>query len=62
MAQIRTSLLALGISLVAVPALAGGVAIDLPRLTFPTPQTETSRDCMAIALPGAPATCEATLN
>lgn len=33
----------------AAPAVAGGFSIDLPRITFPTPQPDASRDCQSPA-------------
>lgn len=54
------TLAALTPGLFAVPALAGGISFDLPRLEFPAPATagaDTSRDCTRSLLPGAPETC-----
>lgn len=54
MTHIRTALTALAFGLAALPALAVGNSFDLPRLEFPAPGTETSRDCATVAVPGAP--------
>lgn len=65
MTSARTTLAALAFGLVALPALAGGIAIDLPRLDFPAPTTsgaDTSRGCTLPLLPGAPATCAPAAN
>ncbi len=57
MTYIRATFAALAFGLMALPAMAGGISFDLPRLDFPAPSTETSRDCGALALPGAPQPC-----
>jgi hypothetical protein len=57
MTQIRATLAALAFGLAAQPVLAGGIPFDLPRLDFPAPSADTSRDCTAAPLTGAPATC-----
>lgn len=31
------------------PAFAGGISFDLPRLDFPAPQPDASRDCQSPA-------------
>lgn len=31
------------------PAFAGGLGFDLPRLDFPAPQPQTTRDCASTA-------------
>lgn len=49
MKRISLSLAAVTALLAAAPAIAGSFAIDLPRLTFPAPQPETSRDCVSTA-------------
>jgi hypothetical protein len=33
--------------LAAAPAFAGGIVFDIPRLDFPAPQPEITRDCQA---------------
>lgn len=33
----------------AIPAHAGGMSFDLPRLDFPAPQPDASRDCASLA-------------
>lgn len=33
----------------AAPAFAGGFTVDLPRLDFPLPQPDASRDCQSPA-------------
>ncbi len=40
-------------TLTAIPALAGGIAIDLPRLDFPTQGAEVTRDCVTLLQPGS---------
>jgi hypothetical protein len=45
MTRIRMSLTALAFGLVAMPALAGGIAFDLPRLDFPAPTPDATRAC-----------------
>ncbi|SPH16689.1 hypothetical protein DEA8626_00200 [Defluviimonas aquaemixtae] len=47
MEHLRTAIFALALGLLAAPALAGGVSFDLPRLDFPAPAPETTRDCAA---------------
>lgn len=47
MKHIRTTITALAFGLLTAPAFAGGVSFDLPRLDFPTPTPETTRDCAA---------------
>lgn len=42
----------------ALPAHAGGISIDLPRLDFPAPQPDASRDCASPAT--VTTTCAAT--
>lgn len=54
MKMIPLSLLVAATLFGALPAQAGGIAIDLPRLDFPAPQPDASRDC------GAPATVTIT--
>ncbi|OYX44910.1 MAG: hypothetical protein B7Z02_03585 [Rhodobacterales bacterium 32-67-9] len=60
MAYIRATFIALAFGLVALPAVAGGISFDLPRLDFPAPGTDTSRDCTAVTLPGGTQTCAQT--
>ncbi len=60
MTHIRATLTALAFGVVALPAFAGGIPFDLPRLDFPAPGTETSRDCATVAAPGAPRACAPT--
>ena len=60
MTHIRATLIALAFGVAALPALAGGFSFDLPRLDFPAPGTETSRDCAPVANPGAPLACVPT--
>lgn len=57
MTHSRATLTALAFGLVALPALAGGISFDLPRLDFPAPETETSRDCVTVAVPGGTLSC-----
>ena len=45
MTVLRTTFLAAFLGLAAVPALAGGIVIDLPRLEFPT-GAEVTRGCI----------------
>lgn len=59
MKTLRAPIVALCLSLVALPAAAGGISFDLPRLDFPAPGADTSRDCMLPILPGAPHPCAA---
>lgn len=33
----------------AIPAQAGGISFDLPRLDFSAPQPDASRDCASLA-------------
>ncbi|HQU66828.1 MAG TPA: hypothetical protein PLI43_01385 [Albidovulum sp.] len=42
----------------AIPAHAGGISFDLPRLDFPAPQPDASRDCASLAT--VTATCAPT--
>ena len=53
MTSLRTLFLAISLGLTAIPAAAGGITFDLPRLTFPQPQPDVTRDCapMTICLP-----------
>jgi hypothetical protein len=51
MTQIRMTLTALALGLTAAPAFAGGVAIDLPRLQFPTDDAGTTRGCQSVTSP-----------
>ena len=37
----------------AVPAAAGSVAFDLPRLDFPAPGADTTRACQVLTSPAA---------
>ncbi len=37
----------------AVPAAAGGIAFDLPRLDFPAPGADTTRACPVLTSPAA---------
>lgn len=62
MKTFRTPIVALCLSLAALPAAAGGISFDLPRLDFPAPGTDTSRDCPLPLLPGAPHPCAASGN
>ena len=62
MNRIRVILTAVSLGIVALPAAAGGISFDLPRLEFPAPGTETSRDCVAPLLPGSPAACAECAN
>ncbi|MEZ5779133.1 MAG: hypothetical protein R3E44_12310 [Paracoccaceae bacterium] len=57
MTHIRTSLTALALGLVAAPAFAGGIVMDFPRLIYPAPDSQTTRDCAAVTAPGLPSTC-----
>ncbi|MCB2129634.1 MAG: hypothetical protein KDE03_11270 [Rhodobacteraceae bacterium] len=41
----------------AIPAMAGGLSFDLPRLQFPAPETGTTRACTPVATPGHPGDC-----
>ncbi len=63
------TLAALGLGLAALPALAGGIAPDLPRLEFPAPVAapgttgaDATRGCTLPLLPGAPAACASAAN
>ena len=51
----RRVILALALTLTAVPAIAGGVSVDLPRLSWPQDnQTTTStKGCDAATQPGS---------
>lgn len=60
MAHIKATFIALVFGLVAAPAIAGSFSFDLPRLDFPAPGTDTSRDCTAVVLPGGTQTCAQT--
>ncbi|MFN6952172.1 MAG: hypothetical protein ACK4NE_06225 [Albidovulum sp.] len=62
MTTLRIPPLALCLCLAAVPAAAGGISFDLPRLTFPAPQADTSRDCTPPLLPGAAQPCARSGN
>ncbi|WP_413864255.1 hypothetical protein [Albidovulum sp.] len=62
MTSFRAPIVALCMSLAALPAAAGGISFDLPRLEFPAPAPATSgadasRDCTLPLLPAAPDTC-----
>ncbi len=37
----------------ATPTLAGGFSFDLPRLDFPAPRPETTRDCQMTTTTGS---------
>ena len=37
----------------ATPTLAGGFSFDLPRLDFPAPRPETTRDCQTMTTTGS---------
>ncbi|WP_347312340.1 hypothetical protein [Defluviimonas sp. SAOS-178_SWC] len=62
MTHIRTTLAALAFGLIAIPVTADAMSFDLPRLNFPAPGTETSRDCTMVAVPGGPNSCTPTAN
>lgn len=47
MSPLRTTLLALALGFAALPVAAGGIAFDLPHLTFPAPHPDVTRDCAA---------------
>lgn len=51
MTRIRMILTALLLGLIAAPALAGGIAMDLPRLQFPTDGADTTRGCLSVTTP-----------
>lgn len=57
----RTPFLAAAIAaplaVAALPAAAGGIPFDLPRLDFPAPGADTSRDCTLLLVPQAPDAC-----
>jgi hypothetical protein len=64
MKTFHLTLAALALGLAALPALAGGISFDLPRLDFPAPApapatagADASRDCTLPLLPAAPETC-----
>lgn len=62
MKTFHLTLAALALGVAALPALAGGISFDLPRLDFPAPAPATSgadasRDCTLPLLPAAPDTC-----
>ncbi len=62
MKTFHVTLAALTFGVAALPALAGGISFDLPRLDFPATATatagaDTSRDCTLPLLPAAPQTC-----
>lgn len=60
MTFLRATLATLALGLAAIPAVANGMSFDLPRLAFPgtaTTGSDSSRDCTAAPLPGAPLTC-----
>ncbi|WP_291338158.1 hypothetical protein [Albidovulum sp.] len=54
MTSFRAPIVALCMSLAALPAAAGGISFDLPRLEFPASGADASRDCTLPLLPGAP--------
>lgn len=55
MTQIRIALTALFLGLIAAPALAGGISLDLPRLQFPADDAGATRGCSSVAAPVCPA-------
>jgi hypothetical protein len=60
MTRIRLVLIAATMAMsaaTALPATAGGLSFDLPRLQFPAPGTGTTRACTPVATPGLPADC-----
>mgnify|MGYP001187260130 CR=1 FL=1 len=60
MTSFRAPIVALCMSLAALPAAAGGISFDLPRLEFPASGADASRDCTLPLLPGAPHPCAAS--
>lgn len=55
----RSALFALALSLIAVPAFAVSVVVDLPNLTWPQDdQSTASTNGCETALPGSPAVCK----
>lgn len=62
MTTLRTPIVALCLGLAALPASAGGFSLDLPRLDFPAPGADTSRDCTLPLLSAAPHPCAAPGN
>ncbi len=52
MTRIRTILTAAAFGLIAVPALAGGISINLPRLEFPSDDGGATRTCQTVTTPG----------
>ena len=62
MTTLHAPLVAFWLGLAALPAAAVGIPLDLPRLDFPAPGTDTSRDCTLPLLPGAPHPCPGSGN
>lgn len=43
--------------LISAPAFAGGLTMDLPRLTWPTDAPATTRSCVTTTTPAPATTC-----